>query len=285
MSGPILVAEADPFGLRLLEGVCEEAGLEVVTAGDGSAALNVVARQRPTLIVLDHALCTEDGAPVLEVLQSEPDLREIPVLLTTGAEEEPASRPAVELGAVDFLTRPYRVFEVEQRIRTLLRLSAAEEAAQKAAYRGPATPGGPGQLLVCLEYEVTRAERYAHPLTCVVLRVLNLEAVVAEGGASVGNEVLATLAEGLRRSIRAIDHLFRSDAGEFTILLPETSREGSRGVTQRIAQRAEDGSLLPVAVEPAPALAVGLASLEVGDALADPQGLHQRALDALAPVG
>ena len=80
MSGVVLIAEGDPFDLRLLEEVCEEAGFDVVTAADGESALNVVARQRPALIVLDSSLTTDDGAGVLEVLVSDPALASIPVL-------------------------------------------------------------------------------------------------------------------------------------------------------------------------------------------------------------
>src|SRR5690606_12377585 len=88
MSGLVLIAEGDPFNLRLLEELCEQAGCEVVTAGDGSAALTVIARQRPALVVLYTALTTDDDVPVLEVLQSDATLSRIPVLLTTEAGDE-----------------------------------------------------------------------------------------------------------------------------------------------------------------------------------------------------
>ena len=65
MSGLVLIAEGDPFNLRLLEELCEEAGFDVVTAGDGASALMVIARQRPALIVLDAELRTDDGADLL----------------------------------------------------------------------------------------------------------------------------------------------------------------------------------------------------------------------------
>ena len=181
MSGLVLLAEGDPFNLRLLEELCEEAGFDVVTAGTGDSALNVIARQRPSLVVLDSALTTDDGASVLEVLQSDAQLAAIPVLLTTHADDDDARRRGAELGAADFLSRPYRVFEVEQRIRNLLRLAAAERAATRvrdelAAETAPdgtdpvTRAGGAAQLLITVEYETTRAIRFAHPLSCLVLR-------------------------------------------------------------------------------------------------------------------
>ncbi len=287
MTGLVLIAEGDPFNLRLLEELCEEAGFDVVTAGDAGAALTVVARQRPALIVLDAELRTDDGADVLEILQSDASLCRIPVLLTTAAGDEEGKKRGIELGAADFVTRPYRVFEVEQRIRNLLRLSAAERAAEST--RAPLVPhpddgtdplthaGGSAQLRISLEYEATRAVRYGHPLTCLVLRVANFAEIVARSGEETGSGLLVQLAANLRAAIRGVDHLFRSDTDEFTILLPETSH--AEPVVERL--RREGARLGGTAIDPPPVLALGRASIVPGGAITDGEALRRAALDAL----
>ncbi|HEY8428433.1 MAG TPA: response regulator [Sandaracinaceae bacterium] len=290
MSGLVLIAEGDPFNLRLLEELCEQAGFEVVTAGDGSAALTVIARQRPALVVLDTALTTDDGVPVLEVLQSDATLSRIPVLLTTEAGDEESKKRGIELGAADFVTRPYRVFEVEQRVRNLLRLAAAERAVERSrAARGtdpddgtdPLThAGGPRQLRIGLDYEATRAVRYGHPLTCIVLRIANFAEIVERSGEPMGQGLLIQLAANLRSAIRAVDHLFRSDVDEFTILLPETA--DAEPLVARL--RREGARLGGAAIDPAPVLLLGSASIAPAGGVPDGGALQRAARDALAPL-
>ncbi|MCB9597713.1 MAG: response regulator [Sandaracinaceae bacterium] len=287
----VLLADGDPFNLRLLEELCTEAGFELVTASDGSGVLDVIARQRPALIVLDAELRTDDGADVLEVLQSDPALAHIPVLLATEREDDEARRRGIERGASDFVTRPYRVFEVEQRMRNLLRLAAAEERAERARSPLSSPPtegtdplthaGGEAQLRMTLEYEVTRAVRYGSPLTCVVLRIANLGAIVQTSGDDTGVGLVLQLASNLRRAIRSIDHLFRSDTDEFTLLLPETSATGAEVVVARLRAEASDGALAGVGIEPAPALMLGLASVGEGSPIVEGEALRRAARDAL----
>ncbi len=290
----VLLADGDPFHLRLLEELCVEAGIEVVTANDGSGVLGVIARQRPSLIVLDAQLRTDDGADVLEILASDPALAHIPVLLATDHDDDEARRRGLERGAADFVTRPYRVFEVERRMRNLLRLAAAEELADRA--RSPlSTPptegpdplthaGGEAQLRMTLEYEVTRAVRYEAPLTCLVLRVANLDAIVARSGEDGGVGLVVQLAANLRRAIRSIDHLFRSDEDEFTVLLPETTPEGAEVVVSRLRAEARGGALAGLGIEPRPALLLGLAAVGEGSHIVDGEALHRAAREALAPL-
>lgn len=293
--GSVLIAEGDPFSLRLLEELCEEAGFDVMTADDGASALAVIARQRPALIVLDADLTTDDGLGVLEVILSEPALATIPVLLTTGPDDDEARRRGLEMGAADFVSRPYRVYEVEQRIRNLLRLAAAERAAQRVRDSLVTDPedgtdplthaGGPAQLRISLDYEATRAVRYGHPLTCIVLRVVNLNEIVSGSGDEAGQGLLLQLANNLRGAIRGIDHLFRSDSDEFTILLPETTRDAAQAVLKRLHVRHGAGELTGTAIEPRPQLAIGNASMEAGTKITEGEALRQAARNAFAPLG
>jgi two-component system cell cycle response regulator len=292
MGGLVLIAEGDPFNLRLLEELCEEAGFDVVTAGDGGSTLTVVARQRPALIVLDAELRTDDGADVLEILAADPALRKIPVLLTTSADDVKANKRGLDLGASDFVVRPYRVYEVEQRIRNLLRLSAAERAVESA--RGTLTSdpdggtdplthaGGAAQLRISLEYEATRAVRYGHALTCIVLRVENLAEIAAQSGDQMGQGLLVQLAANLRTAIRGIDHLFRSDTDEFVLLLPETTAKEAETVVGRLRDEAREGRLAGAAIEPRAKFALGTAS--IGGPITDGETLGRAARDALAPI-
>jgi diguanylate cyclase (GGDEF)-like protein len=268
VSALVLVADDDPFNLRLLQELCEGAGYRVVTAGNGSDVLDVVARERPDLILLDVAMPVLDGFEVLRIIKSDADLSSIPVVLVTASGDEESRSRGIELGADDYVTKPYRVFEIQQRVRNALRVRAAENEAARARERvrstelvDPLTRAGTSQqLIVSLDYELTRAARYSHPLTCMVVRLANYVDIVEKGGQEAGEGVLMQLADGLRTCVRGIDHIFRSDLEEFVVLLPETDAEGAGVVRGRIDERATDRSLWGAAIEPTPDILVGVAS-------------------------
>ncbi|MGE0785168.1 MAG: response regulator [Sandaracinaceae bacterium] len=292
MSGLVMIAEGDPFNLRLLEELCEEAGFDVVTAPDAESALQVIARHRPALIVLDMALRTADGTEVLEVLQSEPALAAVPVLLCTAQDDEDERRRGLELGAIDFLTRPYRVFEVERRIRNLLRLAAAEREAKSIRDSIEPTPSGEmdlvthvgteAQLRITLEYEATRAARYGHALSCLVVRIANLQQVLERGGEETAHGLIVQVAASLRAAIRSIDHAFRSDRDEFTLILPETTLAQAEVVIQRLRDAHAQRTLTGPAIEPRPVVQLGGSELASGRA--DGDALFRAARAALTEL-
>jgi PleD family two-component response regulator len=266
MSALVLVADQDPFNLRLLQEACEAAGYDVVTAADGQEVLAMVARRPPDLLVLDAKMSEIDAFEILRILKAEPSLVSIPVLLVTDEGELEARRRGIELGAEDYLTRPYRVFEIQQRVRNVLRATRHDrlgirESAPPADQRDPATgTGTPSQLLISLDYEHTRAERYGHPLTCMVVRLSNSAEIAANSQDRTVDRAMASIGGGLKRCIRAVDQLFRLRRDEFCILLPETDATGAGFVLRRLLGQIESGELWDVEVAPKPVIDIAVTS-------------------------
>jgi two-component system, cell cycle response regulator len=225
VSALILVADADPFNLRLLQEACAAVGHRVITSMEGREVLDTVARERPDLILLDGALPAVDGFDVLQILKGDGHLSDIPVLLAAPEDALDARRRALALGAEDYVAKPYLVFEVQQRIRNTLRASAGVGGLEMEPGLGNAQ-----QLLISLEYEFTRAARYGHPLACMVLRVHDPED--HDDGAPEGWR--PTLARLVRSCVRTTDQVYGSDGLELTVLLPETDSAGARVVLDRI---------------------------------------------------
>lgn len=281
----ILVADDDPFNLRLLAELCQSAGYRVITAEDGGQVLELVARERPDLLILDVMMPVHDGFEVMQLLRGDPELAGIPVVLVTAAGDVETRSRGIDLGAEDYITKPYRVFEIQQRIRNALRVRAAEREAARERDRARdaetvdalTRAGTSQQLTISLEYEHTRAARYGHPLTVMVVRLANHEEIVAQAGQEAGEGALVQLAQGLRNCIRGIDHMFRSDLDEFTLLLPETDAEGSLVVARRIVESASDGSLWSASIQPLPLIRVGHASFP-GDKVHEGEALRRLAL-------
>lgn len=265
MSALVLVADPDPFNLGMLHEACEAAGYDVVSAANGPEVLAMVARRPPNLLMMDSKMSELDAFEILRILKADPRLADIPVLLVTDESDLEARRMGLELGADDYLTRPYRVFEIQQRVRNVLRATRrdrdAPESAPPADQRDPVTGAATSsQLVISVNYEHTRAQRYGHPLTCMVVRVSNALAIAEASEDGTSDRVMALVGTGLRSCIRAVDHLFRLRRDEFCILLPETDAEGAAYVLRRLEGQVNSGELWGDAVEPRPIVDIAMAS-------------------------
>ncbi len=97
-----------------------QAGCDVATAASGRAALAAVAERRPDLILLDLMLPDIDGFGVCEILRREPSTATIPVIVLTAWATTDAQNLGLELGALDYLTKPFRPRELVARVQRLL---------------------------------------------------------------------------------------------------------------------------------------------------------------------
>ena len=114
----ILLVDDEPRLVQLVRDYLEHGGFGVVTAGDGPTALRAASTQHPDLIVLDLALPGLDGLDVMRTLRK---TSEVPIILLTARGEESDKIAGLELGADDYLTKPFSPKELVARVRSVLR--------------------------------------------------------------------------------------------------------------------------------------------------------------------
>ncbi len=114
----ILVVDDEPKIVQLARDYLEHAGFAVVTAHDGKAALASARGQRPDLVVLDLGLPELDGLDVARTLRAESN---VPIVMLTGRSEESDKLVGLELGADDYVTKPFSPKELVARVRAVLR--------------------------------------------------------------------------------------------------------------------------------------------------------------------
>ncbi|MGE5311126.1 MAG: response regulator [Nitrospirota bacterium] len=124
----ILVVEDDVDILRLITYNLETSGFDVVAAQDGYEALALARRRAPDLIVLDLVLPGLDGLEVCKELKRSEATRKIPVLMLTARGEEIDRIVGLELGADDYVAKPFSPRELMLRVRAILKRYVAEEA-------------------------------------------------------------------------------------------------------------------------------------------------------------
>lgn len=121
----ILVVDDSPINVRLLETALSKEGYDVLTAENGPAARDIAATSRPDLILLDIMMPGEDGFAVIRFLKNNTTTTSIPVIFLTGVSEIESKIEGFELGAVDYILKPFHPREVLARVRLHLKLSIA----------------------------------------------------------------------------------------------------------------------------------------------------------------
>jgi sigma-B regulation protein RsbU (phosphoserine phosphatase) len=121
----ILVVDDDPVSLKVLEKSLRNEGYGVVTAADGPPARQLASEAQPDLIILDIEMPGENGFEVMSRLKQDSRTAAIPVIFLTGRDELDTKLKGFDLGAVDFITKPFFGQEMLARVRLHLKLSLA----------------------------------------------------------------------------------------------------------------------------------------------------------------
>ncbi len=123
----ILVVDDEPEAVELVEFNLKQAGYAVITAVDGAEALKKAHAQRPDLIVLDVMLPEMDGFEACKVLRLDPATARVPIIMLTAKAAEIDRVLGLELGADDYLTKPFSPRELLLRIKKILARGQTEE--------------------------------------------------------------------------------------------------------------------------------------------------------------
>jgi len=136
MNQRILVVDDDKQIVRLVKAYLEQAGFRVFTAYDGGTALHVIRREHPDLVVLDLMLPDQDGWDLTRLIRSDPTLADTPIIMLTARVEDADKIVGLELGADDYITKPFNPREVVARVRAVLRRAVGGPAQPKVLQLG-----------------------------------------------------------------------------------------------------------------------------------------------------
>jgi DNA-binding response OmpR family regulator len=142
----VLVVDDEPEIVRLVRDYLERAGFAVATAGDGDEALRLAHRSRPDIVVLDLGLPGTDGLDVARELRRG---GEVPIIMLTARTEEADRVAGLELGADDYVSKPFSPRELVARVRAVLRRT------DSARSQGDVVRAGEGLVLDATRMETT----------------------------------------------------------------------------------------------------------------------------------
>lgn len=116
----ILVADDEPYLVRSLTFVLNKEGYDTSVARDGEEALERIREAKPDLMFLDIMMPKKDGYQVCQEVKSDPDLKDIYIIMLTAKGQQADRERALSAGADEFITKPFSPLEILARVKALL---------------------------------------------------------------------------------------------------------------------------------------------------------------------
>lgn len=226
----ILVVDDAPENVMLLSLILKDLG-EVRSALNGRDAIEMALDSPPDLILLDIQMPDFDGYDVIKALKKDAATKHIPVIFVTGLSDEGDEEKGLELGAIDYITKPYKPAVVTARVRNHLRLreyayrlEKLNEELERLATTDVLTSAYNRRFFMSrLEEEMRRISRFNRSSSLLMIDVDHFKKVNDTYGHDVGDLVLIRLVEVMQQQFRMLDTVSRLGGEEFAVLLPETN--------------------------------------------------------------
>jgi diguanylate cyclase (GGDEF)-like protein len=247
----ILLVDDSPTNLRLL-GEILSSDYDILVAASGKIALEIVQNlELPDLILLDVKMPEMDGYTTCQLLKEGNNTRNIPIIFITAVEGSHAETKGFELGAVDYITKPYSTPVVLARVRTHVALKKHAELLENLAFLdGLTSIPNRRQFDQQLEKEWRRMMRQAGPLAVLLIDIDNFKKFNDQYGHGAGDECLRLVAHVISTvAKRPGDLTARYGGEEFAVILPDTDEIGALSVAGSICV-AVDQLALPHAASP-----------------------------------
>ena len=138
----IMVVDDEEHIVELVKFNLEQVGYRVLSASDGDEALQLIRREKPALVILDIMLPSIDGLSVCRMIHNDPEIKNIPVIMLSARGEELDKVLGLEMGADDYVTKPFSPRELVARVKAQLRRRAENMHVVKKDFQQPLTVAG-----------------------------------------------------------------------------------------------------------------------------------------------
>ncbi len=275
----ILIVDDIPSNVHVLSRILRD-DYDIYFATDGERALELVQARLPDLVLLDIMMPGMDGYEVCARIKSDPATHDIPVIFISAKSEVEDETRGLEVGAIDFITKPISPPIVKARVRNHLLLKRQADLLRSLSFLDGLTGiANRRRFDEAMAREWRRCGRSHQPVSLILLDVDHFKAYNDHYGHQAGDECLRAIADILAEQVnRAGDLIARYGGEEFIVLLPETGHEGAEQVAERlrlaVARQGIPHAHSPVA--PHITISLGVAT-QVPTGTDTPDGLAQMA--------
>jgi diguanylate cyclase (GGDEF)-like protein len=213
-------------------------------AADGIEGFKMVLEKTPDIILCDIEMPGMDGFTFLRMRNTRNELQSIPVIMVTGREESASKIQGLELGASDYVTKPFDPGEFLARIKVQLKIKTLQDQLKKSnemllelSRTDPLTGlHNRRQMMEILEKEMERSKRTGDPLSLILIDVDNFKKINDIYGHQRGDQVLKNLGRIFRKHLRQYDSVARFGGEEFSLIMPSTDCAEAFGIADRVRQ-------------------------------------------------
>ena len=231
----ILVIEDHPDQRDLLAIVLQREGYRVITAGNGVEALEKLQKEEVQIALSDIMMPKMDGFELIKSIRSDSALKGIYLILITARIQEGDRVRGLDLGADDYITKPFSFSELLARVRVGSRVVQYQQNLEHQTQIDPLTSlfNRRGfEKKIAEEFE--RSKRYNHPLSVLLLDIDNFKSINDTYGHHGGDTALVKISEILKDKTRGSDFPARYGGEEFVLILPETDQDSAVQVAGKV---------------------------------------------------
>ncbi|MEZ9625290.1 GGDEF domain-containing response regulator [Aliivibrio fischeri] len=232
----ILIAEDEPVSRLVLQRLLK--AFTCVSVTNGQEALDVIHQEHIDLVLLDIHMPIMDGFEVIEKLKNDEATKNIPIIVITVNQSIEDEIRALDLGAVDFVTKPFHAVILQKRIRNQLALKLKSDLLEKhASLDGLTNLLNRRMFDFDLENRWAESQRLKGNLGLIIFDIDHFKLFNDNYGHSAGDEVLIRVAKALMRTLqRKTDRVYRYGGEEFTLIQFDTDLEQLRQTAELLRQ-------------------------------------------------
>ncbi len=237
----VLVIDDSEATHKLIQARLRPEGLEVNSLLTGERGLERAIADPPDLILLDVDLPDLDGFEVCRQLKEHPSTRDVPIIFLTGTTSTDSKVKGLDLGAVDYVTKPFDQVELRARVRAALRTKRLQDMLEQQSFLDGLTGlWNRAYLDRRIESELNVSRRYQRPLSVMLVDIDHFKRINDSHGHLFGDVVLQGVSEALRGYARRSDIVARYGGEEFAILLAETDADAAVFAGERLRLAVEE---------------------------------------------
>jgi diguanylate cyclase (GGDEF)-like protein len=231
----VLVVEDHPDQRELLAIVLQREGYRVITAANGLEALEKLEAENIQIALSDIMMPKMDGFELIKRIRSNPALKSIYLILITARIQEGDRVRGLDLGADDYITKPFSFSELLARVRVGSRVVHYQKHLEYQTQVDSLTGLFNRRAFEKkIHEEFERSKRYHNPLSVLILDIDNFKTINDTYGHHGGDAALVKISETFREKTRQTDFPARYGGEEFVLVLPETDQESALQVASKI---------------------------------------------------
>lgn len=253
MKNSLLIIDDDSAVRNEVKRVLNEANVfdEYHESADGVEGFKILLNKSIDLILCDIEMPGIDGLKFLGMKRAKPEYNDIPVIMLTGIGDVRLKVQSLEMGASDYVTKPFDPAELIARVKVHLKIKQLQDELRKTVKEKEELSNTDGltriynrrYFMELFDLEFQRAWRYQSNLSFIMIDVDHFKTFNDTYGHLLGDRILAEVSKLFKDNLRRHDQIGRYGGEEFALMMPETDLEGALVVAERHRKRIEDFAL------------------------------------------